>query len=217
MSNMQLRQNVMDELEFEPSVDAAHIGVAADNGIITLSGHVSSYAQKLAAEQAVRRVKGVRGIAEEIEVRYPNDKKTADDEIATRVLNILRWNAVAPADKIQVKVQNGWVTLTGEVDWQFQRMGAESHLRKLSGVAGVINDITLKPRVQSQDVKAKIEAALRRNAQIEAERIRVRVNEGRVLLEGEVHDWQERYSVENAAWSVPGVTSVEDKLAIAQI
>jgi len=161
-------------------------------------------------------VKGVRALAQEIEVRYPGDKKTADDEIAGRVLNILRWNTIVPAEKVQVKVQDGWVTLTGEVDWQFQRVSAESQLRKLSGVAGIINNITLKSRVQPQDIKRKIEDALKRSAEIEAERIRVSVwDGGKVLLEGKVHDWQERYCVENAAWSAPGVTSVEDNLAIA--
>src|SRR5579883_3242924 len=120
-SDLQLRQDVLDELDFEPAVNAAHIGVAVADGVVTLSGHVGSYAEKLAAESAARRVKGVRAIAQEIEVRYPSDKKTADDEIAARILSLLRWNTVVPADSIQVRVQDGWVTLTGQVDWQFQR------------------------------------------------------------------------------------------------
>jgi osmotically-inducible protein OsmY len=216
MTDIQLRQNIIDELDFEPSVNAVHIGVAIDNGVVTLTGHVTSYAEKLAAEEAVRRVKGVRAIAQEIEVRYPGDKKTADDEIAARALNILRWSAVVPAEKVQVKVQNGWVTLTGEVDWQFQRNSAERELRKLSGVAAITNDITIKSRVQSQDIKRKIEDALKRSAEIEAQRIHVSVLDGgKVSLEGKIHNWQERYIVENAAWSAPGVTWVEDKLAIA--
>lgn len=216
MTDTQIRQDIIDELDFEPSVNAAHIGVAVDDGVVTLTGHVASYAEKLAAEQAVRRVKGVQAIAQEIEVRFPSDKKTADDEIAARALNILRWSAVVPTEKVQVKVQNGWVTLTGEVDWQFQRSSAESELRKLSGVAGVINDIVLKSRVQPQDIKRKIEDALKRSAEIEAQGIRVSVLDGgKVSLEGKVHDWQERRSVENAAWSALGVTSVEDNLAIA--
>jgi len=216
MTDMLLRQNIIDELDFEPRVNSPHIGVAVENGVVTLTGHVAHYAEKLAAEQAARRVKGVHAIAQEIEVRYPSDKKTADEEIATRVLNILRWSAVVPADQVQVKVQKGWVTLTGEVDWQFQRSSAESELRKLSGVVGVINTITIRPRVQTQDIKRKIEDALKRNAEIEAQRIQVSVLEGgRVSLEGKVHDWQERYSVKNAAWSAPGVTAVEDNLAIA--
>jgi osmotically-inducible protein OsmY len=216
MTDMQLRQDIIDELDFEPRVNAAHIGVAVDNGVVTLTGHVAHYAEKLSAEQAARRVKGVRAIAQEIEVRYPSDKKTADDEIAARALNILRWSAVVPTEQVQVKVQNGWVTLTGEVEWHFQRSSAESELRKLSGVAGVINDVAIKSRVQTQDIKRKIEDALKRNAEIEAQRIQVSVLDGgRVSLKGNVHDWQERYSVKNAAWSAPGVTSVEDNLAIA--
>jgi len=216
MSDSTLRQDIIDELEFEPSVNAAHIGIAVDDGIVTLSGHVGSYAEKIAAEGAARRVKGVRAIAQEIEVRYPYDKKTADDEIASRALNILRWSAVVPKDVVQVKVQDGWVTLTGQVDWQFQRGAAESEIRKLSGVAGVFNNITLKVRVQPGDVKRKIEDALKRSAEIEAQAISVSVlGDGKVALDGQVHDWQERDAVERAAWSAPGVTLVEDRLSIA--
>ena len=214
MSNSLLRQAVLDELEFEPSVHADHIGVAVDGGVVTLSGHVSSYAEKLAAEESVRRVKGVRAIAQEIEVRYPTDKKTADDEIAARALSILRWNTVVPPDAVQLKVQDGWITLTGQVNWQFQRVSAEAQIRRLSGVAGVINRITIKPFVQPADVKHTIESALVRSAQVEAQNIKVSVDGGRVSLHGRVHDWQERASVENAAWSVSGVTSVEDHLTI---
>ena len=216
MTDMQLRQDIIDELDFEPRVNSAHIGVTVDKGVVTLTGHVAHYAEKLAAAQAARRVKGVHAVAQEIEVRYPNDKKTADDEIAARALNILNWSTVVPADRIQVQVQNGWVTLTGEVEWHFQRSSAESELRKLSGVAGVVNEITITPRVQADDIKRKIEEALKRNAEIEAQRIQVSVLDGgRVSLKGKVHDWQERYSVKNAAWSAPGVTSVDDDLAIA--
>ena len=140
MSDSALRQDIIDELDFEPSVKAAHIGVAVDSGVVTLSGHVCSYAEKLAAEQAAKRVKGVKAIAQEIEVRYPSDLKTADDEIAKRAVNILRWSAVVPQDAVQVKVQDGWVTLSGQLEWQFQRTAAETEIRRLSGVAGVINE-----------------------------------------------------------------------------
>jgi osmotically-inducible protein OsmY len=216
MSDTLLRQNIIDELDFEPSVNAAHIGVAVNNDVVTLTGHVASYAEKLAVETAVKRVKGVRAIAEEIEVRYPSDKKTSDDEIAKRALNILLWNAVVPRDRIQVKVQKGWVTLTGEVEWQYQRTAAENEIRRLSGVAGVINEITIKVQVQPADVKRKIEDALKRHAEIEAQRVRVSVlGGGRVTLDGSVHDWQERDAVKWAAWSAPGVASVEDRLTIA--
>lgn len=216
MSDQILRQSVIDELDFEPSVNAAHIGVAVDNGVVTLSGHVGSYVEKLAAERAAKRVKGVRAIAEEIVVRHPADKKTADHEIAARAINILQWSAVVPQGCVQIKVQDGWVTLTGQVDWQFQRTAAESEIRRLSGIVGVFNHITIKPRVQSVDVQHKIEGALKRNAEVEAQRIRVSVRDGgRVSLEGMVHDWRERAAVEHAAWSVPGVVGVEDHLVIA--
>ncbi|MBS0279957.1 MAG: BON domain-containing protein [Proteobacteria bacterium] len=211
-----LQQDVMDELDFEPSVNAAHIGVTAKNGVITLTGHVGSYAEKIAAEDAARRVSGVHAIAQEIEVRYPSDKKTSDDEIAARALSVLKWNAVVPYDAVQVKVQDGWVTLLGAVDWQFQRVAAESGIRRLSGVAGVLNEITLKPGVNSGDVKRKIEDALKRSAEIEAASIRVSaLGNGKVALEGKVHDWQERDAVKRAAWSTAGVTSIEDHLKIA--
>ena len=213
MSELQLRQDVVDELEFEPSVDAAHIGVAVDKGVVTLTGHVASYAEKQAAIAAVRRVKGVRAIAEEIEVRYPLDKKTSDDEIAQRAIDILGWDMMVPSDSIQVMVHNGWVTLTGNVDWHYQKKQAEEDVRKLSGVRGVTNTIEIKPSVQAEDVKRKIEEALKRHAEIEASAIRVTVRErNKVLLEGKVGSSDERNAVENAAWSAPGVKSVEDRM-----
>jgi osmotically-inducible protein OsmY len=216
MDDKQLRQNIIDELEFEPSVDAQDIGVAVSEGVVTLSGHVSSYAEKVAVQHAVQRVKGVRAIAQEIEVRYPGEKKTADDEIAKRALNILKWDAVIPGDAVRVTVQKGWVLLTGEVDWQFQKKAAEDAIRKLSGVTGVSNSITIKPRVSASDIKKKIEDALARNAHVEARAIRVNVSDGnKVRLEGAVDSWDDRDVVENAAWSVPGVQSVDDRLAIA--
>jgi len=215
MNDIELRQNIIDELEFEPAVDAANIGVAVDKGVVSLSGHVGSYAEKLAAEKAAKRVRGVRAIAEGLKVRFADDKKTHDDEIARRALNILDWSAVAPKGRIIVKVQDGWVTLSGEVDWQHQRIGAEQLVRRLSGIQGLLNTITLKPHVEARDVKDRIEGALRRSAHIQAEQIHVVVEDGRaVTLEGSVHDWQERDAVERAAWSVPGVSRVVDRLSI---
>jgi osmotically-inducible protein OsmY len=140
-SDLQLRQDVLDELEFEPSVNAAHIGVGANRGVITLTGFVTNYAEKAAAERAARRVKGVNAIAEEIEVRLPSDAKRSDDEIAARALDILKWQVGVPADRIRVKVEKGTVTLTGEVDWQFQKTDAEHVVHKLTGVASVVNQI----------------------------------------------------------------------------
>ncbi|HJT41959.1 MAG TPA: BON domain-containing protein [Rhizomicrobium sp.] len=216
MNDNTLRQNIIDELEFEPAVDAAHIGVAVEDGVVTLSGHVGSYTEKLAAEKAVKRVRGVRALAEGIKVRFPEDKKTSDDEIAHRAITILKWSAVVPPNAVMVKVQDGWVTLSGEVDWQHQRWTAENLVRRLSGIHGVMNSIRLKQKVEPRDVKRKIEDALRRSAEIVSERIQVSVEDGRsVALDGSVHDWEERDAVERAAWSVPGVTRVIDRLRIS--
>jgi osmotically-inducible protein OsmY len=217
MTDTQLRQNVIDELEFEPSVHCASIGVAVEDGVVTLSGHVRSYAEKVAAERATRRVRGVRAIAQDIHVRYPDEKKTADDEIAKRTLSIIKWDAMTPADAIKVVVQNGWITLSGEVDWQYQRKAAEDAVRKLSGVIGVFNNITLKRAVQVADIKRKIEQALARRAKVDADAIRIDVHDGnRVALEGTVESWDERDAVQDAAWSVPGVQSVDDRLTIVR-
>ena len=216
MSDIQLRQNVLDELEFEPSIDAAHIGVTVDDGVVTLTGHLSSYAEKIAAEEAVRRVKGVRAIAEEIEVRYPGQKQTSDDEIAKRALNILQWDTFLPHENIRLTVHKGLVTLTGEVQWYFQKSGAEKAIRKLSGVTGVVNDITVKPAAKVADIKSKIEDALKRHAEVEAEGIQITVLNDEVTLNGKVESWDERQAVISAAWSAPGVRLVEDNLTIGK-
>lgn len=216
MNDKQLRQNVIDELDFEPSIDAANIGVAVDDGVVTLTGHASSYAAKIAAEYATRRVKGVRAIAQEIEVRYPSEKKTADDEIAKRALSVLKWHTRIPQDAVKVTVQKGWVTLSGELTWQYQRKAAEDVVRQLSGVTQVTNSISVKPTVYASDIKKKIEDALARNAQVEAQAIRVNVLDGnKVSLEGKVDSWDDREVAENAAWSVAGVQSVDDRLKVA--
>ena len=216
MSDIQLRQNVLDELEFEPSIDAAHIGVTVDDGVVTLTGHLSSYAEKIAAEKAVRRVKGVRAIAEEIEVRYPGQKQTSDDEIAKRALNIFQWDTFLPHENIRLTVHKGLVTLTGEVQWYFQKSGAEKAIRKLSGVIGVVNDITVKPAAKVANVKSKIEDALKRHAEVEAEGIQITVLNDEVTLNGKVASWDERQAVITAAWSAPGVRLVEDHLTIGK-
>ena len=216
MNDRQLRQDVIDELDFEPSIESADIGVAAENGVVTLTGHVPTYAQKLAAERAVWRVKGVKAIAQDIQVRIPGDKQQNDDEIAQRAVSILAWNAAVPRDAVHLKVQHGWVTLSGQVDWNYQREAAENAVRKLSGVAGVINDITLKPAVQAVDVKQRITDALKRHAEVEAAKVQVSIREGgTVALEGEVETWDERQAVVHAAWSAPGVRMVDDRLRIS--
>ncbi len=214
MDDKELRDEIMRELEFEPSIDAIHIGVAVDNGVATLTGHVATLAERTAAEAAVRRVRGVRAIAQEIEVRSPSDKKTADDEIAQRAIDIISWDATIPADAVQVKVRHGWVTLTGELDWQYQKKAAEEDVHKLTGVKGVLNEIKLKPGASAPDVKHRIERALLRRANVEAKGITVRVRDGKVVLEGTVHSLDERHAVESAAWSAPGVVSVETLLTV---
>jgi len=214
MTDKYLRQMILEELDFEPSVDAANIAVTVENGIVTLAGHVVSYAEKMAAERAVQRVRGVRGIAEEIEVRYPADKKTADDQIAERALSIIAWDTQIPNGAVMVKIQKGWVTLTGTVDWNYQKTAAEAAIRKLSGVVGVSNQISVRPRLQTTDVKQKIIDALKRNADVEADSIKVSVDGDKVRLEGKIKAWYERNLIEHAAWSAPGVRAVEDHLTL---
>jgi osmotically-inducible protein OsmY len=214
ISDHQLRQDVLDQLDFEPTVDAAHIGVGAHGGVITLTGFVSSYADKLAAERAARRVKGVRAIAQEIEIRLPSDKKVADDEIAGRVVDILKWRVGIPSSRIGVKVEKGIVTLTGDVDQQFHKSEAEHAVHNLSGVAGVANLIRVSTPVAVTEVKEKIQKALQRNAELDASRITVHTEGGRVILSGKVHAWYERDIAERAAWSTPGVAEVQDGIQI---
>jgi len=212
-----LQQRVLDELQFEPSVAAAHIGVSAHGGIVTLAGHVGSFREKYTAERAVRRVRGVKAVAMELDVRLPEDSKVADDEIAERAVRILNWDVSVPADKITVRVEHGMVTLGGEVAWQFQRGAAEHDIHKLSGVRGVINNISLAPPVEAEDVHAKIRAALERHAEIEASNVGVVATGGKVTLTGTVRDWMEREEIVRAAWAAPGVTEVADELVVVGI
>lgn len=214
MDDKLLQRMVQDALAWEPSVDASHIGVTARDGVVTLSGSVESYAQKVAAERAAKRVRGVHAIAQEIESRLPSDKKHSDDEIAKRALDILRWDTTVPDERISVKVEHGVVTLTGEVPWQYQRARAESLVHRLGGVLGVIDDIRVKPAVAPRDVHRKIENALRRSAELDAARVTVDVDGGKVILGGMVRSRAERQAAEHAAWAAPGVTQVEDRIAV---
>jgi osmotically-inducible protein OsmY len=214
MDDKTLRQNIIDELEFEPSIEAAHIGVAVEDGVVTLTGHVASYAEKVAAERVVQRVKGVKALAMEVQVRCPFEAKTDDDQLAKRAADVLAWNLVPP-DSTKVTVRQGWITLKGKVDWQYQKTAAESAVRKLAGVTGVTNAIEVKPHPAPKDVKHTIMAALHRNAQVEANNIQISIKDGKVTLHGTVKAWYERGVVERAAWSVPGVTQVEDNLKVS--
>lgn len=214
MNDNTLRQDILDELEFEPSIDANDIGVAVEDGVVTLSGHVPNFSQRQAVERVVARVKGVRGIAQEIEVRYPGGPATSDDEIAKRALDTLKWSTLVPDGKVQVKVEDGHVTLSGKLEWNYQKAGAADAVHALKGVTGVTNLIELSPRPSSIDVKKRIEDALRRSAEVEGKRIQVDVAGNKVILRGSVKAWSERSVVEQAAWATPGVHTVDDRLTV---
>ncbi|PTQ11591.1 ornithine aminotransferase [Sphingomonas oleivorans] len=213
-SDAQLQSDVMEELEWEPSVDHSHIGVSANDGIVTLSGSVKSYAEKLAAEKAARRVRDVRGIAEEIQVRFPSDPKTSDPEIAKRILDVLAWDVTIPDDRISVKVEHGWVTLSGTVDWNYQKETAKKDASKIHGVVGISNLIEVRQLPTSRDIRDRIMSAFRRSANLDANSISVATDGGTVKLSGQVHAWHERQIAERAAWAAPGVNRVEDNIVV---
>jgi osmotically-inducible protein OsmY len=214
MSDNTLRQDILDELEFEPSVDATTVGVAVRDGVVTLTGWVESYSEKLAIERAVERIKGVKGIAQEIEVRPGTPNGLHDDEITQRAVAALYWSTLVPDGQVMVKVEGGHVSLMGTLDWAYQKRGALDLVRGLRGVTGVTDLIELTQRVASKDVKAAIETALRRNAEIEDRGVTVSVTGNRVILDGCVRSWRARRVVEDAAWSVAGVTEVTDQLIV---
>ena len=213
--DIELRKDVLAELEWDPSIDAGTIGVAVDEHVVALTGHVGSYASKANAEAIVKRVHGVQGVANDLEVKLPTSAERDDVDIARSAVHALEWNVAVPRERLQVTVRDGWVTLEGSVDWQYQKRAAEDAVFLLAGVRGVMNSITVAPKqVRPGDVKNMIEAALRRNAELDAQKIEVQATEGKVTLTGIVRSWAERQDAVNAAWSAPGVRDVVDQIRI---
>ncbi|HEU4927884.1 MAG TPA: BON domain-containing protein [Vicinamibacterales bacterium] len=214
MTDKDLKTSIETALDFEPSLDATDIGVSVDEAVVTLRGNVGTYAEKNAAERVALRVFGVKAVANDLAVHLPFGFKRTDTEIAQAAVTALKWNTMIPQDRITLTVENGWITLNGTLDWQYQRDVATRAVRDLTGVKGVTNNITLKPHVKTTDVREKIEAAFKRSAEIDARRINVTAQDGKVTLSGNVHSWTERQAAERAAWAAPGVTMVDDRLAI---
>lgn len=213
--DIDLRKDVLEELEWDPSLDARKIGVAVDDGIVALTGHVETYADKTNAEKIVKRIHGVVGVANEVEVRIPISCERDDVDIVRSAVNALEWNVAVPKDRVKIAVRKGWVTLDGTVDWYYQKRSAADAVRLLTGVRGVTDNIVVTaPQPRAVDVKEKIEAALKRNAELDAKKIAVETTDGKVILSGSVRSWIEREDAVNAAWSAPGVAQVVDHIHI---
>ena len=213
--DLDIKSDIEDELLWDPRVTETEIGVIVDDGVVTLTGTVDSLPTKWAAEEAALRVKGVKAVANDVEVRIPDASERSDEDIARAAAAALEWNVTIP-EGVQATVDNGWVTLSGQVEWQYQKSAAKNAVEKLTGVKGVFNNITVKTKAQAStsDVKKKIESTLARHASLDAKAITVKTHDGTVTLEGTVHSWAERNAVEDAAWSAPGVTEVEDRLVV---
>ena len=213
-TDSQIQQDVLAELKWEPSVHAAGIGVEVKDGVVTLAGHVTSYAEKFDAERAAQRVSGVRALAVEMDVKLAGTSKRTDAEIAAAAESALQWTTFLPKNKVKVMVEKGWVTLTGEVDWEYQREAAKAAVRYLMGVTAVSDQIVIKPKVAVSAIKADIEAALKRRAHTDAQAISVSVKGSDVTLTGKVHSWSERELATNSAWGTPGVYNVIDDIEL---
>lgn len=214
MIDKDLKQHVENALDWEPGVDARDIGVAVAQGVVTLHGTVPSYSQKIAAERVALRVFGAKAVANELTVHVAGAYARTDTDIAQAAVAALKWNAVVPDGRVTVAVEDGWLTLAGTLEWQYQKDAAARAVRDLTGVKGLSNEIRLTPTVKITDVRDKIESAFRRSAEIDARRISVTAAGGKVILSGNVHSWAERREAERAAWAAPGVSQVDDHLTV---